>query len=458
MNNGIILEGEMNPRQETDGCTSPLRIYQNGLTLEEISQAPSPDQLDQPPRTIGSKGRALQRIRERRILTNLNLVQSAQSTQRLVPIPERRPEIPMRRLNIPTSTSPRPVFRPRQSRPPLRSSMTQRLRENPSPDRRYVRGSRFNPVVPLQRLEDAYPYTFVDRRVRAQMLPDATQTTGVPDATEATEAPDATEANEEVEIRDNYVPGEPIIPGPDHFTRLLSDNFSIDYMRLLQDAEKEKYLDEWVHHKIHRDIHRGLEDREAFEHEFRTMATAEANQRDRDEIEELTNAALEARSEEINNLRQQLPSPSENDWTCKRCGNVFSSMRMIGFHTCDFTRNVETQPEAVLQSPSYFGRTYCHLTGQTVNFEEAETNEATGVPDATEAEDIKDVGGAGNDPDTVGVANLNTDLTTPTPDRADRDPIQSQNEILQTRPRRWRLLQRQIQRQAQKTPEKSDKK
>ena len=62
MNNGIILEGEMNPRQETDGCTSPLRIYQNGLTLEEISQAPSPDQSDQPPRPIGSMGRALQRI------------------------------------------------------------------------------------------------------------------------------------------------------------------------------------------------------------------------------------------------------------------------------------------------------------------------------------------------------------------------------------------------------------
>ena len=65
-------------------------------------------------------------------------------------------------------------------------------------------------------------------------------------------------------------------------------------MRLLEGAERARYLNEWVHHEILRDVHRGLDDREAFEHEFRAMAEAEADMRDRDETEAETNAAAEA--------------------------------------------------------------------------------------------------------------------------------------------------------------------
>ena len=84
MNNGIILE-EMNPfGQNTNVCVSPFRVYQNGLTLEDMFPAQSPDQSDQPPMPMGPIKRALQRIREKRILSNLHVVQSSQATPRLV--------------------------------------------------------------------------------------------------------------------------------------------------------------------------------------------------------------------------------------------------------------------------------------------------------------------------------------------------------------------------------------
>jgi hypothetical protein len=44
------------------------------------------------------------------------------------------------------------------------SSTRPRLRPVPSPERRYVRNSIFNPVVRLRRLEATYPQMLVDQR------------------------------------------------------------------------------------------------------------------------------------------------------------------------------------------------------------------------------------------------------------------------------------------------------
>ena len=203
---------------------------------------------------------------------------------------------------------------------------------------------------------------------------------------------------------------------------------------------------------------------------------AEADSRDREEIEVLTNAALEARDEQINDLRQQsFAFAGGNDWSCKRCGDIFSSMRLLGFHRCDFTRQIdqtETEAEVYnfrhLPAPSEndwkcqrCGEVFSSMTSIsthtcdfTQNVNQNETG--TGNVQAGEAEeekekweteynvDVPDLDGNGSDPEAVDAANPDTNLTTSTPDRADRDTTQFQNENIQSSPRRIRLLQKQI--------------
>ena len=369
MDNGIALDN-LNPRSEDGGCPSPMRIFGNGMILEQM-HPPNSDQLDldhpgprMAPRPMGPMGRAISRLRERDQTPNLDLVQLS-SGPRLVPVPLGRrfvspprpeslprPDFPSMRRQM-VSTPLRPTFPTRrQTRQPLRSAMAQRLRQVPSPDRRYMRESQFNPVVPLQRLEDIYPHMLVDQRINARA-----------------------DASEEIEVsgltRDNYLPGGPIIGGHEHYT--------IDYMRLLQGAERARYLNEWVHEELHRDIHRGLEDREEFEHEFRAMAEAEADMSDRAQAEAETKAEAEAVAE-ARAEAEQVPGP--DDWTCIRCGSIFSSVRILGLHTC---------------------------TPRRASYEaEAETQAGENNMEETEAEDNLDVGGVGDGTQSVGVANLIT--------------------------------------------------
>ena len=113
-------------------------------------------------------------------------------------------------------------------------------------------------------------------------------------------------------------------------------------MRMFEGEARENYVQEWIHHEIHQDVYREVEDRERFAYDFRRFAMAEADGRDHEEVEEQTNAALEARNEQLTKLRQQsFAFAGGDDWTCKRCGDIFSSMRLLGLHECDFTRQME---------------------------------------------------------------------------------------------------------------------
>jgi rubrerythrin len=268
----------------------------------------------------------------------------------------------------------------------------------------------------------------------------------------------------------------------------LSDDFLVDNMRMFEGEERENYVAEWIHHEVHRDVYRDVEDREKFAHDFRASAMAEADSRDREEAEEQTNAALEARNEQLNNLRQQqsFVFAGGNDWSCKRCGDIFSSMRLLGFHRCDFTRQTdqtETEAEVYnfrqLSAPSEndwkcqrCGEIFSSMTSisthtcdftQNVNVNQnvliniqtgtgnTQTGEAEEEKEKWETEynvDVPDLDGTGSDPEAVGAANPSPDrnLTTSTPDRADRDTtqLQNENENFQPRPRRFRLLQKHL--------------
>ena len=373
---------------------------------------------------------------------------SVKSRQSVLGMPRRSSHLKINRIGTPRGLSPRGrptslttvVVSPGQSRPPLRSSMA--------------------------RVEETYPHLMVDKRIKLS-------TPVEPDA----EAPDTTDNTE------NYTPGEPIIPGPDHFVRLLSDDFSVDNMRMLEGEERENYVAEWIHHEVHRDIYRDVENREKFAHDFRASAMAEADSRDREEAEEQTNAALEAKNKQLNDLRQSFVFAGRNDWTCKRCGDIFSSMRLLGFHSCDFTRQTEAEVYNFSQLPApsendwrcqRCGEIFSSMTSISthtcdftqnvnvnqnvlINIQTGTGNTQTGEIGEEEEEekweteynvDVPDLGGSGSDPEALGAANPSPDrnLTTPTPDRADRDTtqLQNENEKFQPRPRRFRLLQKHL--------------